>query len=243
VLDAGDTTFGPHLRAVLLDAGGVLVLPDPARIRQRLGRLGGAAPDDDTCHRGHYLGMREVDRIGWPDWASVDRVLGRFYGVPEERLEDAVIELDKVYLEDPWVAVEGAAAALAGLAAAGLRLGVISNASGTMERMLLDHRICALEDDPEPAGEGTVARVAVIVDSHVVGVEKPDPHIFEIALDAIGLTADRCLYVGDTVHFDVEGARAAGLAPVHLDPYGLCPGTDHVHVAALGDLVPLVSAP
>src|SRR5579863_7851286 len=112
-------TFGAPVEAVLLDAGGVLVLPDPDRIRARLGRLG-AAPDDATCHRGHYVGMREVDRIGWPDWANVDRVLGRLYGVPEDRLEEAVAELDKVYLEDPWVAAEGAAAALAQLAAAGL---------------------------------------------------------------------------------------------------------------------------
>ncbi len=231
--------FGPHVEAVLLDAGGVLVLPDPERIRARLGPFG-AAPDDDTCHRGHYLGMREVDRIGWPDWANVDRVLGRLYGVPEEHIEEAVAELDKVYLEDPWVAVDGAAEALASLAAVGVKLGVVSNATGTMEKMLLGHRICALEDDP-PDG-GAVARVSVIIDSHLVGVEKPDPRIFDIALEAVGLTAGSCLFVGDTVHFDVEGALAAGLTPIHLDPYGLCPGTDHLHIASLGELVPLVAA-
>jgi putative hydrolase of the HAD superfamily len=236
----GDTDiFGPHVQAVLLDAGGVLVLPDPDRIRGRLGRFG-AAPDDATCHRGHYMGMREVDRIGRPDWASVDRVLGRLYGVPEEQLEEAIAELDEVYLKDRWIAVEGAAAALAQLAAAGMKLGVVSNASGTMEQMLLGHRICALDDDPPD--DGTVARVSVIVDSHVVGVEKPDPRIFAIALEAVGLAAENCIYVGDTVHFDVEGATAAGLAPVHLNPYGLCPGTGHAHISSLGDLVPLVAA-
>ena len=234
-------TFGPHVEAVLLDAGGVLVLPDPERIRARLGPLG-AAPDDDTCHRGHYVGMREVDRIGWPDWANVDRVLGRFLGVPEHHLEDAIAELDRVYLEDPWVPADGAATALAALAAAGITLGVVSNASGTMEQMLLGHRICALESDPAVDDGQQVARVSVIVDSHIVGVEKPDPRIFAIALDAVGLPAERCLFVGDTVHFDVDGARAAGLSPVHLDPYGLCPGTDHPHVRALADLVPLVAA-
>jgi putative hydrolase of the HAD superfamily len=236
-------TLGRDIDAVLLDAGGVLVLPDPERIRARLGPLG-AAPDDDTCHRGHYLGMREVDRIGWPDWTSVDRVLGRLYGVAEHQLEEAVVELDKVYLEDPWVAVDGAAAALADLHAAGLTLGVVSNASGTMEQMLLGHRICALESDPpDPDGAvPTVARVSVIGDSHVVGVEKPDPRIFEIALAAVGLPAERCLFVGDTVHFDVNGALAAGLQPVHLDPYGLCPSTGHAHVRALSELVELVPA-
>jgi putative hydrolase of the HAD superfamily len=78
--------------------------------------------------------------------------------------------------------------------------------------------------------------VAVVVDSDVVGVEKPDPAIFGIALDALSLSPDGCLYVGDTVHFDVNGARAAGLRPVHLDPYRLCPHGDHPHVGSLAEL-------
>jgi FMN phosphatase YigB (HAD superfamily) len=45
------------------------------------------------------------------------------------------------------------------------------------------------------------------------------------------------VYVGDTVFFDVAGARAAGLAPVHVDPYHFCPLDDHPHIASIGDLV------
>jgi putative hydrolase of the HAD superfamily len=107
-----------------------------------------------------------------------------------------------------------------------------------MEQQLADHRICTSDG-------GQAAQVAVVVDSDVVGVEKPDPAIFRIALDALGLAPDDCLYVGDTVHFDVNGARAAGLRPVHLDPYGLCPGADHPHVGSLsqlaGALIPATS--
>lgn len=219
--------------AVLLDAGGVLVLPDPAGIRRRLAPLG-AAPDDETCRRSHYAGMREVDRLDRPDWVAVDRVIAGVLGVPEEHVEASLGELERVYLEDRWVAVAGAAAALARLATAGTTLAVVSNASGTMEQMLLEHRICSVAgEDPG----GPMPRVSVIVDSHVVGVEKPDPRIFAIALEAVGLPPERCAYVGDTVHFDVGGARAAGLHAIHLDPYGWCPGTDHDHVRELGDLV------
>jgi putative hydrolase of the HAD superfamily len=225
----------PDFDAVLFDAGGVLVLPDPEMIRSRLAHLG-VAPDDEACRNAHYAGMRELDRLGEPDWPAVDRVIAGLLGVADEHFEQAVEELEKVYLKDRWVPVAGAAAALAALSEQGITLGVVSNATGTMEQMLLDHRICGVVDDPEPDAEAPLPRVAVIIDSHVVGVEKPDPRIFDIALQAIGLPAESCAFVGDTVHFDVHGARAAGLHPVHLDPYGLCPDDDHDHITALGEL-------
>jgi putative hydrolase of the HAD superfamily len=173
--------------------------------------------------------MREVDRIGGPDWPQIDRVLARVAGVDEERLDRAVSLVEDVYLRLPWVPVSDAADTLLALQAAGYPLAVVSNATGTMEQQLADHRICSSDG-------GTAARVAVVVDSEVVGVEKPDPAIFAIALDVLSLLPDECVYVGDTVHFDVNGARAAGLRPVHLDPYRLCPDSDHPHVGSLAEL-------
>ena len=51
--------------AVVLDAGGVLVVPGPVVFRRLLAPYG-AAPDDATCLRAHYEGMREVDRLKVP---------------------------------------------------------------------------------------------------------------------------------------------------------------------------------
>ena len=220
--------LGGPVDAVLLDSGGVLMLPDPARMRAALGSLGADA-DDEDCRRAHYASMREVDRLGEADWAAVDRVLAREAGVPEDRVDDSITLLDDVYLRQPWVPIEGAAEALVDLQAAGFALAIVSNASGTMEEMLAEHRICSVDGEEH-------ARVAVVVDSHVVGVEKPDPKIFEFALAALDIPRERCIYVGDTVHFDVNGARAAGLRPVHLDPYGFCTDDDHPHIASLSDL-------
>jgi putative hydrolase of the HAD superfamily len=52
-----------------------------------------------------------------------------------------------------------------------------------------------------------------IVVSGDVGIKKPDPGIFLIALEATGLTAEEVVYVGDTQE-DVEGATAAGIRPI-----------------------------
>ena len=101
------------LDAVLLDAGGVLVLPDPERMRAALAPLG-ATPDDDACRRAHYAGMREVDRLGKADWPMVDRVVARTAGVPEDRIEEALASIERIYLAEDWVPAPGAADALAG---------------------------------------------------------------------------------------------------------------------------------
>jgi putative hydrolase of the HAD superfamily len=225
--------IGNTIEAVLLDAGGVLVLPDPDRIRAVLGPLG-ASPDNKTCRFAHYAGMRELDRLGRADWPQVDRVIARTAGVPEDRVEEALASLERIYLVEGWVPAPGAAGALRALEGAGTKLAIVSNATGTMEKMLLEHNICGLEG-------GTMAKVAVVIDSHVVGVEKPDPRIFALALSALDIGADRCVYVGDTVHFDVAGARNAGIRPLHLDPFGLCPDEDHEHLAELAEVVEMAA--
>ena len=84
------------------------------------------------------------------------------------------------------------------------------------------------------------------VDSAVFGIAKPDPAIFGPALDALGTDPARTLYVGDTVHADVGGATAAGMAVVQLDPYDLHGDFDHApaaDVAALADLLLAVASP
>ena len=83
--------------------------------------------------------------------------------------------------------------------------------------------------------------VAAVIDSGAVGVAKPDPGIFTLALNAVGVEAARAVHVGDTVAADVVGARAAGVRPLHLDPYDHCSDrTDHEHVREVGDVLALL---
>ncbi|HKQ58617.1 MAG TPA: HAD hydrolase-like protein, partial [Candidatus Eisenbacteria bacterium] len=62
--------------------------------------------------------------------------------------------------------------------------------------------------------------IEFVVDSHVVGIEKPHPGIFAVALERLGTEPGRTLYVGDIRSVDEAGSRAAGMRFVLLDPFG-----------------------
>jgi putative hydrolase of the HAD superfamily len=201
--------------AVLLDAGGVLVLPAHEPIREALAEL---EIDVDARHldAAHYAGMRGLDEAphGRFDWGHYLAAYLHRLAVPAARRAHASQRLRATFDASATLwrrPTAGVRDGLAALAARGLRLGVVSNADGTVAARLCELSICQV-------GAGTGVPVEVVVDSHVVGVEKPDPAIFGFALRAMGLEPSRCLYLGDSVRIDVAGARAAGLTPVLVTP-------------------------
>jgi putative hydrolase of the HAD superfamily len=54
-----------------------------------------------------------------------------------------------------------------------------------------------------------------VVDSGFVGCRKPEPRIYELTLERIGMPADACLFVDDLPH-NCEGACNAGMSAVHF---------------------------
>lgn len=56
-----------------------------------------------------------------------------------------------------------------------------------------------------------------VVISESVGVWKPDPRIFEIGLEKIGMSADDVIYVGDNPVADIGGAQAAGIRGIWMN--------------------------
>ena len=81
---------------------------------------------------------------------------------------------------------------------------------------------------------GLVGHLDVVIDSGVVGVEKPDARIFGLALGEARVSAEEALYVGDMYSVDVLGARRAGLDPILLDP-GLAGGVQLEIFGVCGD--------
>jgi 2-haloacid dehalogenase len=61
------------------------------------------------------------------------------------------------------------------------------------------------------ASSGLAELLDVVVISGDSGVEKPDPAIFDEALRRLGLRPSQCLFVGDSLASDAEGARNAGM--------------------------------
>ncbi|NNE11482.1 MAG: HAD family hydrolase [Ilumatobacter sp.] len=208
--------------AVLFDAGGVLVLPDPTVLAPLLEPLGGTA-EIEAHRRAHYAGMAAKSRAGSGerDWLVYDRAYVTAVGVADDEVDHAVEVLGRTRSHHLWRwPVPETVAGLGTLAAAGVPLGVVSNASGQIEAQLLRSGICQV-------GSGPGVAVRVVVDSHVVGVAKPDPAIFEFALGHFdGIDRRRIAYVGDSVTMDVRSASAAGLHPILIDPYGDHPGAD-----------------
>jgi HAD superfamily hydrolase (TIGR01509 family) len=80
-----------------------------------------------------------------------------------------------------------------------------------------------------------------VVASHDVGCAKPDPRIFGIALERLGVEPSRAVMVGDSWTADVLGARAAGIAAVWFNPLRIpCP--DQAPVPQLHGYAPLEDA-
>jgi putative hydrolase of the HAD superfamily len=236
----------------LLDAGGVLVFPEPGRVLPPL-REAGVVPDLATLERAHYRAMAIQDTEAL---APVKESWWRDYlisyvaacGVAPDQCEPLAAEMAQRIRGHAWVHVGlGAMDGLRAVAALGLPMGVVSNSDGTVESDLRRLGVCYVPDASDghrPPAPGV--QVGVVLDSAVVGVAKPDPAIFRLALDALGVPADRSvLHVGDSLRYDVAGALAAGLQPVHMDPYGFCPAPDgHPHVRSLADLArPAISTP
>jgi putative hydrolase of the HAD superfamily len=93
--------------------------------------------------------------------------------------------------------VPGAPETLERLRGRGLRLGVVANWDWSLPEHL---ELLGLD-----------RLVDTVLTSARAGAAKPDPAIFELALDELGVSASRALHVGDEP-IDEEGARAAGLA-------------------------------
>lgn len=198
-------------RAVLFDAGNTLLFLDFDRMARAVAdRLGLPVTGAGLRARADEAALA-LERQEGRDRERASRYLGLLFslaGVPDDRMHEVRHVLYELHHERHlWGAVDPAtSASLDRLAAAGYRLGVVSNSDGRVEEALV--------------AVGLRRHFDVVVDSQLVGVEKPDPAIFTPALDALGLPAAEALYVGDLYEIDVVGARRAGLDAVLLDPAG-----------------------
>ena len=208
-----------EIDTVFLDAGNTLVSMDVVLLCEVVASHG-IACTPDTLTRAEAAARPALSRFlagsstDWPDTftfyvRSILEALGgaaaAARGMLAPRLASEIRR--SVGTQRLWSHVlPGVPDALRELRAAGVTLAVVSNSDGTVEQGLI--------------ATGLRPYLHHVVDSAIVGVEKPDPRIFQHALEAVGARAERTLHVGDLYAVDVVGARAAGLHALLLDPYG-----------------------
>jgi putative hydrolase of the HAD superfamily len=222
--DAGETLVHPHpsfpeLLTLTLREEGLEV--DPALVREKLhvvsDRFAKSAREGEL-----WSTSPERSRKFWGSvYGGLLAEMGLAFGDGlARRLYTTFTDLSNYRLFPDVEAV------LSRLLGAGLRLGVISNFEEWLERLL------------ESLNVTRFFEVRII--SGVEGLEKPDPRIFHLALDRMGVAPDESVYVGDNPMFDIEPAQEVGMLAVLLDRRGRFPDHPGARITSLDHLPELV---
>lgn len=171
-----------------------------------------------------------------PYWNDYLESYAESVGVERALMPEAVEHLRSEYVSGGlWShLIEGSKEGLGQLVATGVPIGIVSNSDGTIEGRLRDMEVLQV-------GSGAGIEVRCVVDSGTVGIEKPDPQIFDFALEALDLAPDDVWYVGDTPAFDVVAAKRAGLRPILMDPFDVNADFGTTTVSSLTDVVELLN--
>jgi putative hydrolase of the HAD superfamily len=167
--------------------------------------------EEGTAKR-HYEALMAAGVSHQDGWGLYLRALLEAGGLAEDAAKAMIAPLRRAHdAFNLWRRVPpGTHEALARVRAAGWRVGVVSNSEGKLPELF--------------SRVGLAPHIELVVDSHLEGVRKPDPEIFHRAMARLGVTPERCVYLGDIPGVDVVGARAAGIEPVLVDPHGYYPG-------------------
>ena len=225
-----------QIRAVFFDIGGTLAYPHPSFhevIARVLREHGVAATAEQVAavepkvwevveayqRQGGYFTRSDAESRQF--WYWVYETFLRLLGVPDpgdlpQRLYGEFVKHETYRLYPDSLP------ALQALRERGLLLGVISNWEEWLEQLLLHLEIHTYFTSTTISG--------------TTGIEKPDPRIFALALESLGVAAEEAAHVGDSVRHDVEGARNAGLVPVLIDRDERYPPGDYLRVTDLRQL-------
>ncbi len=225
------------IRAILFDAGNTLVYPRLDLRARDLTEQGFPARVEDF-HAAERDAKKKLDVWLWPQirkgevprtidhyyWAEYLASLMNIIGAPPSE-HQRLIRLVADGFRDirTWsVVMPETPGYLAALKERGFFLGVISNSVGTIEDQL---RNVGLRD-----------YFQAVFDSAIVGVEKPHPEIFQMAVAKAEVPAGEAVFVGDTHATDVGGAQLAGLRGVLIDRVDAYPDAECPRIKFLPEL-------
>jgi putative hydrolase of the HAD superfamily len=192
------TVVEPRLEAVLFDYGGVLRREEGADFDAFAARFG--LPPGRLWSAFHDIPEYRASRTGRIDDASyraaVRRQLAEWIG--EEEAARCLAEWDVLRAEDSPIVPE--MRELIGVLRGRVKVGLLSNAGRGARSRLEAAGLGDLFDDLLCSGE--------------VGLAKPDPAVYFLAANRLGVRPNACLFVDDMPH-NVDGARQVGMRAFH----------------------------
>jgi putative hydrolase of the HAD superfamily len=140
-------------------------------------------------------------------WLKMYDYLGDLLRIPTKARPDISQKVYEHYFSpQAWRPFDDVTPTLLELKNRGIRMGIISNWESSLSLII--------------NGLGMGDYFVSVVSSADVGLYKPMPEVFELALSQLAAIPEASLHVGDTVSADVEGARSVGIIPVLIDRNG-----------------------
>jgi len=210
------------VRAVFFDVGNTLLFPYPSVsevCRQVLARVGhvrdlSAIDEYMPLVDAYYEDRYREDDTFWTDedetsavWVGMYSLLCRKLGIEADAEQIARGVYDEFGDPARWRPYDDVRPAFERLRAQGLRLGLISNWDSRLASIISGLDLAPLLD--------------TVVSSAEVGLRKPDPRIFELACERLGVSPQESAHVGDHHYADLVGARAVGMRAVLIDRHGV----------------------
>jgi putative hydrolase of the HAD superfamily len=202
------------VHAVFFDAVGTLIHPEPpaAEVYAAVGRRFGSSLSAHIIQKRFKHAYRREEGADRANGLRTndDHERGRWRRIVAEVLFDVddgcCFEELFTHFSRPesWRCDSQVGPVLSELAGRGFLLGIASN---------FDNRLRTVV-----AGRPELTRIRHLVISSEVGWRKPAPAFFEAIARLVELPPAQILYVGDDRKNDVEGARAAGMQSLLLDP-------------------------
>ncbi|HUX10143.1 MAG TPA: HAD-IA family hydrolase [Terriglobia bacterium] len=229
------------VRAIFMDAGYTLLFPQVEKLAEEMTAAGFPA-DAEQFHKAERAGKKKLDEVLWPQiregrvprtsnhvfWEHYLRALMELLEIPAENRAEALERVIAGFRDiHTWSKVlPDTIPTLKKLKSAGYYLAVISNSDGTVTGELQRAGLCDY--------------LEFVIDSFNVGVEKPHPEIFEMALERSGIAPHEAIYVGDTHPIDIGGAELAGLRGILIDRVGAYPEAACPRITSLSELSTLL---
>jgi REG-2-like HAD superfamily hydrolase len=224
--DAGNTLLGPHpsfheLFSHVCDEHGHHVPPELVlRVQNEV------APD--------LIDLAEDTGVDNPSFSSEasQKFWGYLYARFLEALDIDDADLAAALLQrfstgSSYLLFDDVLPTLRRMHAQGYRLGLISNFEQWLEERLIELEVGQLFD------------VSVI--SGFVKIEKPDPAIYELALERARVEPAKAIHVGDSMIMDVEPAGRVGMHAVLLDREGRYSDSAGIRIQSLEELPGVVA--